>query len=246
MFYRQTEQAVFAVEIGTSKIAVAVGQVQGDGQLGLIGAVEIPSLGIRKGDVIEPKEAGLAVHNAIAEAEEKFDVEIDDIYLAISGAHIEAACTRLSVDVTGQEGQVTHQDVNRVHGLAEETSIPAHHQTVATFPVGYSIDGSEMVPDPVGLQGSKLEGSFLVVHGIESRVRNIMARIHGLGRVTIRDYVITPVASAEAVLSKEQQEAGALVIDLGGGLTHYAAYKKGSLMTLGVLGVGGDHVTQAG
>ena len=243
MLFRSKETTLVAVEAGTSKMVVAVGHVRSDGMLKVLGLGESVSAGVRKGDIFDPKAASDALREAMIKAEENADVVIHEVFVALSGAHLECVTQRGSTMIHQERKVVTSDDVEEAQKAAEEISLPADRCHVATLPKGFLIDGGPRVGDPVGMNGCQVEGEFLVVHGITGRLHNVMDRIREL-QVEICDFSLSPMASAEAVLTEEQKKLGALVIDLGGGLTHFSVYLNGQIEELGVIGVGGDHVTQ--
>jgi cell division protein FtsA len=243
MLFRSKETTLVAVEAGTSKMVVAVGHVRNDGVLKVLGLGESSSAGVRKGDIFDPKAASDALREAMAKAEENADVVIHEAFVALSGAHLECVSQRGSTMISQEKRVVTEEDVDEARSSAEEMSLPEDRCHVATLPKGFSIDGGPRVGDPVGMNGAQVEGEFLIVHGVTSRLHNVMDRVREL-QIEVCDFSLSPMASAEAVLSEEQKRLGALVIDLGGGLTHFSVYHNGQIESLGVLGVGGDHVTQ--
>jgi cell division protein FtsA len=242
MFFRRRDQVVVALEIGTAKVVAAAGQVHADGHLTLLGTVESSSAGVRKGDITDIGMADRTVRDVLASAEEKFDMVIEDVFMAVSGAHLECVLQHGTTQITGPDSRVTPGHLEEVQRASEEVVLSHERCHVATLPKHFRLDGGELVPDPIGMVGHRLEGEYLVVHGISGRLRNLMGRVTDQ-KIEVRDFTLSPIASAEAVLTEEQRMSGALVLDLGAGLTHYAVYQGGQLEWLGVIGVGGDHVT---
>ncbi len=242
MIFGRRERTVVAIDLGTSKVVTAVASVGPDGGLRLLGLGEAVSAGIRKGDVIDAQAAKEALRESVAAAEESAETDIEDVFLSLSGAHVDSVRQRGTVEIEGGDS-VADEDLETAREAAERINLPAERMLVATLTRGYRIDGSEPIDKPVGMDGHRLEGEFLVVHAVGARLRNLIARAQELGLEVVH-FTLSPLASAEAVLAPERKKAGALAIDLGGGLTHYAVYYEGRPAHVGVIGVGGDHVTQ--
>jgi len=165
----------------------------------------------------------------------------------LSGSHLRCDKRTHRLEISPEEdAHVTAKDTET---LAAEATEKAQSEWaddrwhVATIPRSFRIDGGSRVSDPVGMNATKLEGDFLVVHGIASHLKNLVSKVKEL-KIDIETFSLSPIASAHAVLGEEQRDQGTLVIDMGGGLTHYAVYQHGNVDGMGVIGVGGDHVTQ--
>ncbi len=243
MFFARHDRDLVAVDIGTAKVAVAVATVDGDGPVRLLGAGESPSVGVRKGEIVEPDAAREALREAIASAEESSGIEILEVHLALGGAHLRCALRSAVLDIRGEGSRVSYEDVSRVRCAAEEAPMPPDRLHVATLPGRYVIDGGKPAPWPVGLRGRRLEGEFLIVDGATGSLKKPIQQVQAL-EIRVGDVVLAPVASAEMVLTLELRDAGALVVDMGAGLTHIAAILGDRVVHVGAVGVGGDHVTQ--
>lgn len=243
MFFARRDRDIVAVEIGTGKMVAVVANVGRDGLVRILGVGEGPSAGVRKGEIIEPEAAREALRDVIAQAEETSGVEIMEVYLALSGAHLDCALQTATAEIRGEEQHIDEEDVAVVCRAAEEMLLAPDRLHVATLPGVFRIDGGEPVARPIGMVGHRLDGEFLVVSGVASRLKNVISRVQEL-EIRVADVVLSPVASAERVLGPELREAGALVIDMGAGLTHFAVVLEDRVAHLGVVGVGGDHVTQ--
>jgi len=242
MLFGSKGRTICAVEIGTSKVAVAVAQLRPKENLRILGLGITPSVGLRKGEVIDKNQAKQALREAILKAEENSGETIEEVFLALNGAHLQGINRRSKIAINGQKGFVSHEDVDALKKIAEDFPLPPDRLRVLTLPRGYRIDGGELIQHPVGLAGNKVEGNYMIVHGIESRLTNIISLVNELN-IEIKNYTLSAIASAEAVLSEEERQLGALVIDFGGGLTSCCLYLNGYLEDICVIGVGGDHIT---
>lgn len=232
---------VVAVEIGTSKVAVLVGEVREDGHIVVIGMGEHSSAGMRKGEVTDADHALTCVRSALGAAEENGQVTIHQVYLALSGGHIEATSNRGAIPIHSQDHVVTDDDVEEVTELARAVNLPSDRKVLHSIGQIFYVDG-ERVGNPVGLEAAQLALDMLILHAKASHVRNLARLLHNIQQ-DVADIAFSGLCSALSVVTPEQKEGGVLVIDLGGGTTTYVAYAAGMFAAAGALGLGGDHVT---
>lgn len=233
---------IVALEIGTSVVRAMVAQPRDDDHLMIIGMGQCASRGIRKSEVFDFENAIACVRVALQNAEENADVNIRSVYLAISGGHIQSTIHRGSVPIIGDSRVIQREDVEHVMEAARAVNLSDEREKLHTICQRFHVDGQQGVVNPVGLEGSRLEADMLILHGIRSRLVN-MARIPRNASVDLLDVAFSGLCAALAVLSAEDKENGALVVDLGGGTTSYVAYADGAIAAAGCLGVGGDHLT---
>ncbi|MBA2743766.1 MAG: cell division protein FtsA [Chthoniobacterales bacterium] len=230
------------LEIGTSKICVVVGEGRPDGTIKILGVGQAPSRGVRKGEIVDFETAMKCVHEAVVDAETKSDVMIRSVYVAIAGSHIQSFNNRGSVALPADRDEIDEQDIEDVKINAREVSIPAPNAFLHSIIQHYHVDGQDGVLNPVGMLGEKLEADFHIIHGVRTRIQNTIRCVKELP-LEVDDVVFSALASAQVVLTPHQKSLGALVIDIGGGTTDYILYVDGAVKQTGVLGVGGDHIT---
>ena len=230
------------LEIGTSKICVVVGEARPDGTIKLLGVGQAPSRGVRKGEIVDFETAMKCVHEAVVDAEQKSDVMIRSVYVAVSGAHIQSFNNRGCVTLPEERDEIDEQDIEDVKISAREVSIPAQNAFLHSIIQHYHVDGQDGVLNPIGMLGQKLEADFHIVHGVRTRIQNTIRCVKELP-LEVEDVVFGPLASAQVVLTQHQKNLGALVIDIGGGTADYIVYVDGAVKQCGVLAVGGDHIT---
>ncbi|NCG28057.1 MAG: cell division protein FtsA [Verrucomicrobiales bacterium] len=232
------------LEIGTSKICVVVGEVDTDGSIKIIGIGQAPSRGVRKGEIVDFETAQTCLHDALVQAEEKTDVMIGNVYLAITGAHIESLCNRGSIRIPDGPGanEITEEDLDEVRDLARDVSLPQQNVFLHSIIRDYYVDGQEKVQQPVGMFGKVVEADYHIIHGIKTRMQNTIRCVREIP-ISVDEVVFSPIAVAQVMLSKEQKNRGALLIDIGGGTTDYVMYLGGSVAQSGCIAVGGDHIT---
>ena len=230
------------LEIGTSKICVVVGEGRPDGTLKILGVGQAPSRGVRKGEIVDFETAMKCVHEAVVDAEQKSDVMIRSVYVAVAGGHIQSFNNRGCVTVPEDRGEIDEQDIEDVKVSAREVSIPASNAFLHSIIQHYHVDGQDGVLNPVGMLGEKLEADFHIIHGVRNRIQNTIRCVKELP-LEVEDVVFSALASAQVVLTQHQKNLGALVVDIGGGSTDYILYVDGAVKQSGALAVGGDHIT---
>ena len=233
---------IVGLEIGTSKICVVVGETRPDGTLKILGVGQAPSRGVRKGEIVDFETAMKCVHEAVVDAEQKSDVMIRSVYVAVAGGHIQGFNNRGCVMLPEDRDEIDDQDVEDVKVNAREVSIPAQNAFLHSIIQHYHVDGQDGVLNPVGMLGQKLEADFHIIHGVRTRIQNTIRCVKELP-LEVEDVVFGPLASAQIVLTQHQKNLGALVVDIGGGTTDYILYVDGAVKQTGVLAVGGDHMT---
>lgn len=233
---------IVGLEIGTSKVCAVVGEVNEKGVLNIVGIGQSKSRGVRKGEIIDPGAAEEDVRTAIAEAEQMSNAEIRSVYLGVTGAHVRGFNNRGTHPIVSADREITEEDVQDVVKNAKAINLPRDHDAVHSMRQHFLVDGQHGINNPVGMLGAKLEVDLHVIHGNLNRLQNPMRVVRGL-QLDVDDIVFTGLASSLALLSSEQKELGALVIDMGGGTTEYVVYADGIVKHTAVLAVGGDHVS---
>ncbi len=231
------------VDIGTTKVAVLVGEFSEEGKLRIIGAASEPSDGIKKGIVVDLEEAASSMQRSIDRASKMAGVEIEGVCAGISGPKIGSINSRGTVSVGRIGDEVTASDVSKVTERAGNITLPADMEVIHILPQDYTVDSQAGIKDPVGMTGSKLGAGVHLVTAQTSHVENLI-KIFEKNEVDIINMVFLPVASAEALLTREEKESGCLLIDIGGGITDYAFYYGGSIRASGVIPAGGDNITR--
>ncbi len=230
------------LEIGTSKVCAVVGELSSDGALNIVGLGQARSRGVRKGEIIDAPLAEEDVRQAIVEAEQMADVEIRSVYLGVTGGHVRGFNNRGVHPVVSSDREITEADVQDVIKNAKTINLPAHNHVIHAIRQHFIIDGQEGITNPVGMLGARVEVDVHVVHGNLNRLQNAIRTVKGL-QLEVDDIVFNGLASSLALLTNEQKELGSLIVDIGGGTTEYVVYANGIIKHTGVLGVGGDHVS---
>ncbi|MFV1993846.1 MAG: cell division protein FtsA, partial [Verrucomicrobiales bacterium] len=230
------------LEIGTSKICVVVGEVKGDGAIKILGVGQAPSRGVRKGEIVDFGTAQTCLHDALVRAEDRSDVMVRNVFLSITGAHIESLNNRGCIRIPDDQNEITDEDLEEVKEIARDVAIPQQNAFIHSIIQQYFVDGQEKVLNPVGMLGRKLEADYHIIHGIRTRIQNTIRCVREIP-LEVEDVVFSAIASAQMVLTQESRKRGALVIDVGGGTADYVLYADGAVTRSGCIGVAGDHIT---
>lgn len=237
-----SETPVVAVEIGTSRIRALVGEARDNVNWMITGLGECPSRGVRKGEIVNVENAETCLRTALQRAEENGHLHIHQVHLLVTGGHIDSLVNRGSVPIMDTGHEVVEEDVEHAMEHARTVGLNDDRQILHTICQHFYVDDQEGVPDPLGLEGSKLSVDMLVIHGLLNRIRNLV-RVVRSAQVEVQDVAFSGLCSALAVLTREDKESGVAVVDLGGGTTDFAAYARGVIADAGCFAVGGDHVS---
>lgn len=235
-----TVETLVGIDFGTTKICVVVGNVTPDGGVDIVGIGKQPSLGIRKGVVVNISTTVEAIKKAIEVAELMAGAEIHSAFAGIAGGHIKGFNSTGVVAIKDKE--VTLNDVERAIDAAKAIAIPLDREVIHVIPQEYIVNDQDGVRDPVGMSGVRLEAKVHIVTGAASSAQNLIKCANQAG-INVSDIVLEPLASAEAVLSPDEKELGVALVDIGGGTTDIAIFVKGSLVHTSVIAIGGNHIT---
>ena len=230
-----------AVEIGTSKITVLIGEYTGR-ELAIIGRGECSSRGVIKGSVVDYKAASECTHSALEQAERDAGERIDLVFLAQTGGHLEGFYNEAAVNVKASDNMIESGDARTVCDLAKWKELPAGRMVVHHIRRPFRVDGRLVPGNPENLVGQKLEVGYWTVHGQEQRLADNLHVIRGFN-LEVRELVLSSLASGHMITSAEERQHGVLAIDIGAGTTDFVLYRDGAPHTTGVVPVGGTHFT---
>ncbi len=230
---------VVGLDIGTTKICAVVGEISGH-DINIIGIGTHPSIGLRKGVVVNIESTVESIKKAVEEAELMAGCEISAVYAGIAGGHITGFNSRGIIAVKGSE--IGDNDVDRVIDAARAVAIPMDREVIHVLPQEYMVDDEPGIQNPVGMAGVRLEAKIHIVTGAVTSAHNIVKCANRAG-LDVCDIVLESLASGEAVLTKEEKELGVALLDLGGGTTDLAIFTGQNIKHTFVLGLGGNNLT---
>ena len=232
-------EIIVGLDIGTTKICAVVGEVMGD-KVDIVGMGTHPSEGLRKGVVVNIDTTVGSIKKAVQEAELMAGCEINSVITGIAGGHIKGFNSHGVIALKGRE--VTRRDVDRVVEAACAVAIPTDREMVHILPQEYLLDDQDGIQDPVGMSGVRLEARVHLVTGAVASAHNLIKCCNQAG-LDVDDIVLQSLASAEAVLSPEERNLGAALLDFGGGTTDLAIFSGQSIRHTAVLALGGTNLT---
>lgn len=238
---------VAGVDIGSSKVTTLIGQViteeiTGDSSVNIIGVANIPSKGVKKGQIVDIDEAVETIITSVEAAERMAGYNLDRAYVSVGGAHVTSQNSKGVVAVSNPNGEVTDEDIDRVIDAARAVSHPASREIIHVIPREFIVDGESGVRDPVGMSGVRLEVETHIVTASSAALKNLSKSVHEVG-IEVEEMVFAGLASSYATVTPTEKELGCVLIDIGSGTTSIAAFVDGGLAYSGSLPVGARNVT---
>ncbi|MGY6213898.1 cell division protein FtsA [Methylolobus aquaticus] len=240
MVRKADRNLIVGLDIGTSKVACIVGELNGDHDIEVVGIGTHPSRGIKKGVVVNLETTVLSIQRAVEEAELMAGCRINSVYAGIAGSHITSMNSHGIVAIRDKE--VTQADVDRVIDSARAVAIPADQKILHILPQEFVIDRQEGIREPIGMSGIRLEARVHIVTGAVSAAQNIVKCIRRCG-LEVEDIILDQLASCTAVLSEDEKDLGVCLVDIGGGTTDIAVFTDGAIRHTAVIPIAGDQVT---
>ena len=231
---------VVGLDIGTSKISVAVGEITPDNQLSIIGVGNQPARGMDKGGVNDLNLVIQAIQRAINEAELMADCQISSIYLGISGKHI--SCQNENGMVPINDKEVIQEDVDNVIHTARSVPISAERRMLHVLPQEYSIDCQDGIKSPIGMSGVRMEAKVHIVTCANDMAKNLVKCVDRCD-LNADQLIFSALASSYAVLTEDEKELGVCVVDMGAGTMDISVFTGGTLRHTAVVPVAGNQVT---
>lgn len=239
-----SQQHFIGLDVGTSAVRCIVGMVDAaEGtKPSIIGHGSSPNLGARKGSVVHVDEATEAIVQAVTEAERISGVQINRATVNVNGTHVEGMDSKGVIAISSNNREITPDDRMRVEEAATVIKMPANREIIQFFAKNYSLDGQRNIKDPVGMHGVRLEVDAHIVTAATPNLRNLDMALEK-AQVMPTHHTLSSLASAEAVLTRQQKEAGTVVLDIGAGTTNLIVIEDGEVQHVAVLPIGGMHIT---
>ena len=234
-----------AMEIGTTRTVLAIGEEEVGGRLKITCHAEIPSTGVRKSQILDINQATSSIKSVLHAIEKKqsdagSSITLGNAYLIVSGQHIKADPFQGMVPIEG--AKVGSEELDAVFRSSRTMQIPKDREFLDIIDQDYEVDALRGITAPRGMSGRILKLNTLQIHADRNRIDNARTAADA-AKLEIREPLFAATCAAEAVLEEHEKRNGVLVLDIGGGSTGYAVYSDGHLASTGVIGVGGDHIT---
>jgi cell division protein FtsA len=236
-------ELVVGVDIGTTKIAAIVGRKNEFGKIEILGVGKSESLGVNRGVVVNIEQTVASIKAAVSIAADKANVDIGEVIVGIAGQHIKSMQHRGMIIRQSLDDEINQKDIDNLIDNMHRLVMSPGEEIIHVIPQEYIIDNESGIKNPIGHSGIRLEGNFHIITGQISAVKNIFKCITRAGLETV-DLHLEPLASADAVLSDEEKEAGVVLVDIGGGTTDVAIFYDGIIRHTAVIPFGGNIITE--
>ena len=239
----QEQPIIVGLDIGTTKIAAIAGRKNEFGKLEILGFGRANSNGVQHGMVLNIDQTIKAIQTALEKCyESNPDLSISEVYVGIAGQHIKSLQTRGDIVRQNTEDEISQEEIDRLVADQYRTYIPLGDQIIDVIPQQFTVDNFPNIPNPIGFNGVKVGANFHIITGDKNAIRNINRSVEKAGLKT-KDLVLQPLASAAAVMSEHDLEAGVAIVDIGGGTTDLAVFNEGVLKYTAVIPFGGENIT---
>ena len=236
------KEILASIDVGTTKICSTVARTNGE-EMDILGTGWAPSRGLKKGVVVNLSETIESVKASVEEAEKSSQSPLEAAHIGVGGAHLRGINCHGQTEVRNKNRKVTGEDIRRAVNVARSRKIPKDHQIIHLLTQSFEVDGQYGVVNPMGMSARHLSVHVHLVLNASSVVQNIISAINQAG-VLVKGVVMQQLASAEAVLSPDEKELGAVLIDIGGGTIDIAIYAQGSVCYSKVIALGGNLITK--
>ena len=231
------------LDIGTTKIVAMIGQTNEYNKMKILGVGKSISLGVHRGVVNNITQTIQSIQQAVSEAEELSGIKVDGVTVGIAGQHIRSLQHSDYITRNNSEQVIDETDIEKLINQVHKLVMLPGEEIIHVLPQEFKVDGQAEIKEPIGMYGGRLEANFHVVVGQVSSIRNIGRCIKSAG-LDLDGITLEPLASANAVLSNEEKEAGVALIDIGGGTTDLAIFKDGIIRHTAVIPFGGNVITE--
>lgn len=237
-------QLLAAIDLGSSRCTTLIASRDAQsGECKIVGMGQIPSKGMRRSTIINLEEAAATIERSVAAAEKICGHNIDNVYLSVSGKHIDSQNSQGTVVIVDANSEIHEEDVDRSIEQARTLTLSADREVLNLIPRFFTVDGHEGIKDPIGMVGMKLETHVHLITASSSALRNLEKALSDIN-LNVEAFVFSGFAASEVVLSEDEKDAGVICIDIGADTTSFCVYSEGAIQFSGVVPIGGRYITQ--
>ncbi len=242
----RNEQLIAGLDIGSNKTRLAIGKLEekenGSKQLNIIAVSEVPTEGFNKGDISNLEDLVSTISSVVEKAEMKVGASIDEVCVGVAGDHIVSKIVKGSIVISKANNEIDIDDIDRLIETVKSTGVPTNYDILHIMPISFNVDGQLPVKNPIGMTGMRIEADVEMITGLSTRINNFK---HAINRTQLDSlfFVFSPLAAAEAVLTKRQKDMGVLVLDLGHSITKGVIFEEGSVIHTFNFPIGAFHIT---
>lgn len=237
------ERIVCGLDIGTTKIACLIGRKTEHGKIEILGVGKSESIGVTRGVVSNIEKTVSSIKLAVEEAEQNAGVEVDVVNVGIAGQHIKSLQHRGLHTRNSLDDEISQKDIDALIEDMHKLVMQPGEEIIHVLPQEYIVDNEQGIKDPIGMAGIRLEANFHIITGQIAAAKNIN-RCVARADLDVRELILEPLASSEAVLSEEEKEAGVVLVDIGGGTTDIAIFQDGIIRHTAVIPFGGNVISE--
>ena len=236
-------EVIVGLDIGTTKIAAIVGRRNEFGKIEIVGTGRAESVGVTRGVVANIEKTVGSIKQAVAEAEHKCGGNIKSVHVGIAGQHIKSLQHRGMITRSSTDDEISQRDIDALIDDMYKLAMPPGEEIIHVIPQEFIVDNEQGIKDPIGMSGIRLEANCHIITGLVTAANNIHKCVTKAG-LTPADLILEPLASAEAVLTEEEKEAGVVLVDIGGGTTDVAIFQDNIIRHTAVIPFGGNVITE--
>jgi len=236
------EQYVAAIDIGTTKIVSIVGKKNENGKIEILGLSKALSKGVKRGVVINIEDTVTAIQTTVNDVQKRTGIKFSEVFVGIAGQHIKSMKSRGYITRDSYDDEIKKEEVFRLIEDMHKIHIEIGEEIIHVIPQNFIVDNETGLKSPIGICGRRLEANFHIVIGQVAAAKNIEKCVRR-ANLTVKDLILEPLASADAVLTDDEKEAGVVLVDIGGGTTDLAVYYDNIIRHTAVIPLGGNVVT---
>jgi cell division protein FtsA len=237
------EQYVAAIDIGTTKIVAIVGKKNENGKIEILGLSKALSRGVKRGVVLNIEETVSAIQTTVDDVQKRSGIQFSEVFVGIAGQHIKSMKNRGYITRDAYDDEIKKEEVFKLIEDMHKIHIDIGEEIIHVIPQNFIVDNETGIKSPIGMCGKRLEANFHIVIGQVAAAKNIEKCIRK-ANLTVKDLILEPLASSDAVLTEDEKEAGVVLVDIGGGTTDVAVYYDNIIRHTAVIPFGGNVVTK--
>ncbi|MEY4927659.1 MAG: hypothetical protein RI894_2095 [Bacteroidota bacterium] len=236
-------EIVVALDIGTTKVCAIAGRKNEYGKLEILGVGKEESTGVLRGVVSNIEKTVKAISDAVVEAERRSGSKVTKVHVGIAGQHIKSLQHHGILTRDAIHEEIAQRDIDKLINDMHKLVLPPGDKIIHVIPQEYTVDNEQGITNPIGMMGNRLEANFHIITGQITASKNIYRCVER-ANLNVASLTLEPIASAVAVLSDEEKEAGVALVDIGGGTTDIAIFYEGIIRHTAVIPFGGNVITK--